>query len=206
MIGISLMALGSYLIINSMLGASPVGAIPNVISTISTISLGNMFTIVFLIYVLLQAIILRKITVQLLLQIPFSIYFGSIVDVYGRFIHIIDPTVLEQYLILYGGITSLAIGIVFVLHTNIVYPAPDGFVAVISKNVKMTIGRLYLIHDIISIAIAFLISYIAVQELIGFNWGTLLAAISVGPFVDFFDKLCIRLFPNFFQKGVTSNE
>ena len=58
--GIFLLALGGVLAIKSNLGASPVSSLPLSISKVTSISLGRAAAILFIIYVGIQILILRR--------------------------------------------------------------------------------------------------------------------------------------------------
>ena len=76
--GIFLLALGGVLAIKSNLGASPVSSLPLSISKVTSISLGRAAAILFIIYVGIQILILRRdFKIVQLLQIIFAILFDE---------------------------------------------------------------------------------------------------------------------------------
>ena len=60
MIGLLILAFGVAFSVNSNLGVSPVNSLPYVISLIVEKKLGTCVTVVFISYILLQILILRK--------------------------------------------------------------------------------------------------------------------------------------------------
>ena len=87
--GIFLLALGGVLAIKSNLGASPVSSLPLSISKVTSISLGRAAAILFIIYVGIQILILRRdFKIVQLLQIIFAILFGQIMNFFNAIINI----------------------------------------------------------------------------------------------------------------------
>jgi len=58
--GIFVISIGTVFIINSELGVTPVQAVPMVISLITELSIGTCIILVFIIFAIIQILILRK--------------------------------------------------------------------------------------------------------------------------------------------------
>ena len=85
--GIFLLALGGVLAIKSNLGASPVSSLPLSISKVTSISLGRAAAILFIIYVGIQILILRRdFKIVQLLQIIFAIFLENFSSPYSYMI------------------------------------------------------------------------------------------------------------------------
>ena len=80
-IGLLVLAFGVAFSVNSNLGVSPVNSFPYVVSLIVGKSLGTCVTVIFISYILLQILILRKDFQWInLTQILCSTLFGKFVD------------------------------------------------------------------------------------------------------------------------------
>ena len=84
LIGINLLCLGINLNIRSDLGVAAFSTLPYTLSQVFTqFTFGEMNVIIYIILVSLQFLIERKMSLPLLLEIPFSFIFGLLVDLYG---------------------------------------------------------------------------------------------------------------------------
>ena len=80
-IGLLILAFGVAFSVNSNLGVSPANSFPYVVSLILNTKMGNCVTVIFICYILLQIVILRKDFQWInLSQILFSTLFGKFVD------------------------------------------------------------------------------------------------------------------------------
>ena len=88
-IAVFVLALGVFLNVKSGLGCSTTNSVPNVIAVagqmngLDWLTLGNACSIVYIVDMLFQCIVYRKIKLKVLLQFPFALVFGRIVDLYG---------------------------------------------------------------------------------------------------------------------------
>ena len=81
-IGLNMIALAVVLNIRWNLGVAAFSSVMYSASQIYGISLGNASIVMYLIFVLLQCILSKKVTVSYLLEIPLSFAFGWLTDFY----------------------------------------------------------------------------------------------------------------------------
>ena len=79
-IGLNCIALGVVLNIRYDLGVAAFSSVMYAISEIYRISLGTASIICYLLFVALQCLLSRKITIVFLLEVPLSIVFGVLTD------------------------------------------------------------------------------------------------------------------------------
>ena len=84
--GVILSATGIAFITRAGLGTSPVSGLPFVLSLITSISMGTYTFIFNMTFLMLEAILRRKFTIQQALQIPVTFFFGFCIDTAMGFI------------------------------------------------------------------------------------------------------------------------
>lgn len=187
--GIFLLALGGVLAIKSNLGASPVSSLPLSISKVTSISLGTAAAILFIIYVGIQILILRRdFKIVQLLQIIFAILFGQIMNFFNAIININVDSFYIRIVICILSFFITAFGVTFTIIANIVPVAPDGLAQVISKKAKIEFGKAKIYFDCVVVALSVGILLINNKGLDGLGIGTVLSALLVGRIVAYINK------------------
>lgn len=178
--GIFLLALGGVLAIKSNLGASPVSSLPLSISKVTSISLGRAAAILFIIYVGIQILILRRdFKIVQLLQI--MNFFNAIININVDSFYIRIVICILSFFI-------TAFGVTFTITANIVPVAPDGLAQVISKKAKIEFGKAKIYFDCVVVALSVGILLINNKGLDGLGIGTVLSALLVGRIVAYINK------------------
>lgn len=189
--GIFLLALGGVLAIKSNLGASPISSLPLSMSRVSNISLGTAATMLFIIYVAIQIILLRRNFKKLqLLQIIFAVFFGQIMNFLNLIIDINIESIYMKILICIISFFITATGVVLTITANIVPVAPDGLVQVISLKQSIDFGKAKIYFDCTVVIVSVLILMFNGQTLEGLGIGTILSAVLVGRIVFIINKYC----------------
>lgn len=177
---IFLLALGGVLAIKSNLGASPVSSLPLSISKVTSISLGTAAAILFIIYVGIQILILRRdFKIVQLLQI--MNFFNAIININVDSFYIRIVICILSFFI-------TAFGVTFTITANIVPVAPDGLAQVISKKAKIEFGKAKIYFDCVVVALSVGILLINNKGLDGLGIGTVLSALLVGRIVAYINK------------------
>ena len=178
--GIFLLALGGVLAIKSNLGASPVSSLPLSISKVTSISLGTAAAILFIIYVGIQILILRRdFKIVQLLQI--MNFFNAIININVDSFYIRIVICILSFFI-------TAFGVTFTITANIVPVAPDGLAQVISKKAKIEFGKAKIYFDCVVVALSVGILLINNKGLDGLGIGTVLSELLVGRIVAYINK------------------
>ena len=182
--GVYLLALGGVLAIKSNLGASPVSSLPLSISKVSSINLGTAAAILFITYVFIQMILLRKdFKFIQLLQIIFAILFGKVMDFFNVIININVDSSHIRILICLVSFFITALGVVLTITPNIVPIAPDGLTQVIGKKANIEFGKAKIYFDCIVVMLSITILLLNNKTLEGIGIGTILSALLVGRIV-----------------------
>ena len=139
-IGVFTLALGLVLNSKTGLGVSAILSVPYSLSTFTSLSFGTWTSILYVAFVVTELIILRKADWLVLLQFPFSIVFGRIIDFYNAFLKIKDPSLVFSLILLALAVFFTALGVVIMVSMKLIVNPADGFVGTVSSAVKKPFG------------------------------------------------------------------
>lgn len=182
------MALGIALIIQSLLGTSPISSVPYILSFHYPISLGGFTFIVNMLFVILQIIILqRKFQYIQLLQIPMTFIFSCFIDIAMIVFSLIQP---ENYLfkifLLFIGCALLALGVTMQVIGNVVMMSGEGLVNAIAVRWNFNFGYTKIAFDVSLVIMAAALSLNYFGQIRGIREGTVMSALLVGSMVRFY--------------------
>ena len=145
LIGLTLIAFGSNIAINSQLGISPVNSIPLVLSLkFPILTKGNWATVIFCVFILIQLLILWKnFKWYYVFQILVSIVFGWLFDITTIPAKFCFPVVDNYFLrLLYIAISVvvIALGVMLYLEGNIMSMPAEGVTVAVSQRTKWTVA------------------------------------------------------------------
>ena len=135
--GLFFVALGVAFSVNSNLGVSPVNSLPYVVSRILGKDLGTCVTVIFIGYILIQILLLRKAFRPLdLAQILCSFAFGYFVDLTETLLgSFCLPGYPGRLVMLAISIFLVAFGICLYLDTDLIVMPMEGLTAAMNKTV-----------------------------------------------------------------------
>lgn len=180
-IGLVVLALGIILNTKTGLGVSPIISIPYSISKIWNINLGNSTMCIYILCVAGQMILRgSKFRMFDLLQIPMSIVFSRMINIFNTMIVINYDNLIMNLLLLVVAIILTGIGAYITVKMNLVPNAADGFTQALSERIKKSLGLAKNITDISSVIITVIIGFLFAGKIVGIGLGTLVAVIGVG--------------------------
>ena len=189
--GILINSFGIVLITKGALGTSQISSIPYVLSLqMPSISFGMFSFIMNMVYIVLQALLLRKQFKPFqLLQIVVNVVFSASIDVFMAMLSFYAPQQLfTRVLSAIAGCIVLAFGISVEVAPDLIMVPGEGIVAAISKVSGWRFGSVKVVFDVTLILIAALLSWLFFGDLVGVGVGTLLSAVSVGQFVNLINR------------------
>ena len=163
--GLLVMAFGIVLIKKTDLGVSPISSIPSAAANLTPLTFGRAQTLFQLFCVLLQGLLLRRVTVPLLLQLPLSAAFGWLIDGYMALV----PPVPESMLL--RGV-------------DMVLPAPDALLRLVSQCSGQPLGRVKLLGDLLWTVCSVLVEWAALGRVLSVGLGTAASALLTGNLVS----------------------
>lgn len=185
--GILILALGLILNSKTGLGVSPIVSVPYACHLMSGLTYGMCTSIAYIVLVFVQIIVYRKITLPVLLQIPFSYLFGLLMDFYNDWIPIHNPSFPLALLVLLAAIFFTALGAFLMVSMDLIVNPGDGYVNAIAKVSGKPFGKVKFITDCIMICITITISLIFSGHILALGIGTIIAAMLTGPTINRFD-------------------
>ena len=183
-IGVFTLALGLVLNSNTGLGVSAILSVPYSLSTFTSLSFGTWTSILYIAFVIIQLVILRKADWLVILQFPFSIVFGRIIDLYNAILKIKDPSLVLSLILLALAVFFTALGVVIMVSMKLIVNPVDGFVGTVSSAVKKPFGTVKMMTDIGMICITVIICLLFPHKLVGIGLGTLVSAFGIGPMIN----------------------
>lgn len=189
--GILINSFGIVLITKGALGTSQISSIPYVLSLqVPSISFGMFSFIMNMVYIVLQALLLRKQFKPFqLLQIVVNVVFSASIDVFMAMLSFYAPQQLfTRVLSAIAGCIVLAFGISVEVAPDLIMVPGEGIVAAISKVSGRRFGSVKVAFDVTLILIAAALSWVFFGDLVGVGVGTLLSAASVGQFVNLINR------------------
>lgn len=193
-VGISLMSIGIALAKLAQLGTSPISSIPNVMSYITPLSIGNLTMIFMVLMIFLQMVILREVNLPIILQIVPGLAFGGLIDVFvDVFTNLGLPALmghyLEQLAFTLLGMVVLSLGVFFEVNSRSILMPGEGLVVALTLRTKKPFGKLKMYTDLTMMAVALVISLLYFQGLVGIREGTIIAALFTGRLVTLYSPL-----------------
>ena len=189
--GILINSFGIVLITKGALGTSQISSIPYVLSLqMPFISFGMFSFIMNMVYIVLQALLLRRQFKPIqLLQIVVNVVFSASIDVFMAMLSFYAPQQLfTRVLSAVAGCIVLAFGISVEVAPDLIMVPGEGIVAAISKVSGRRFGSVKVMFDVTLILIAALLSWLFFGNIVGVGVGTLLSAVSVGQFVNLINR------------------
>ena len=196
--GLLVLAFGVGFSVNSDLGVSPVSSLPYTASLILPWGLGLMTAAIFLVFVVLQIIILgKKFKWPKLIQIAFVSIFGFFADfalwVLGDFQ---IPTYWGRLLMLVISIVLIAVGLVLILAGRFVSLPPEEFCVTLEQRwPKIKFHRAKMVMDCVLVLISLALSLVFLEGFGGVREGTIISAYSIGKIIPFVKKAIGRFLP-----------
>lgn len=187
-VGVIVLGAGIVLCVRSDMGVSPINSIPYVLTHMTSLSLGTISFIFYIVNIIGQLFLCdKKHYIGVLLQLPVSVLFGIAID----FWDVILPTFESMAMhvaCLCGSLVLTAFGIMLVVAMRLVPDPPTGTIHAVSEVTKKNMGSVKCMYDLICVIISLSISFLGLHELIGFGVATIMSVIFVGRILAFFQK------------------
>lgn len=189
--GLLIMALGIVLIKKANLGMSPISSIPSTAANLTPLTLGQAQTLFQMFCIGLQALILHRVTAALAFQVPLSVVFGWLIDGYMALLPFWPEGPVLRGAVCLLGIGCTALGIVLIVRVDLVLPAPDALIRLVSRRTGRPLGRVKLFGDLLWSGCAAAVEWFALGTVLSVGLGTAASALLTGNLVT----LLRRAFP-----------
>ena len=136
-----------------------------------------------MILIIVQICLVRKLTITIFLEIPFSLIFGYIIDFYDSLIKIRCSNLLSAYLLLLIAIIFVSLG------CNLIATPVESTVKTISQVYNLKFSLVKNVFDITMIIMTLLLCLVLQIPVYGIGMGTVLSALLVGRFISGYQYL-----------------
>lgn len=186
--GLNLIAAAVVLNIRYDLGVAAFSSVMYAISEIYGISLGTASIICYLLFVLIQCILSRKITLPYLLEIPLSFAFGFLTDLYDMFVPEIQCGGALRLILFILTMFVTAMGVYLCVKTDVVLTPTDGIVKTISEVFSFPFSAVKNVFDIALVAVSIALCLGNHTKLYGIGVGTVLTALFIGRIIKLYER------------------
>ncbi|MDD7734041.1 MAG: DUF6198 family protein [Anaerovoracaceae bacterium] len=190
--GLIILACGITMNTKTGMGVSPIISVPYSISEIWGLNFGNMTFIVYTIFVIIQAVLMRRITLDLILQLPLSLVFTRFLNLFDMILPESGSYIWEKLLMLAVAISLTGIGIIMSVRTDFVPNPGDGIVNEIAIVIKKSMGFTKNCFDLLNLCISCSVGMIFAGHLIGIGLGTVLTMLLTGRAVALFSFIFLK--------------
>ena len=190
--GLIILACGITMNTKTGMGVSPIISVPYSISEIWGLNFGNMTFIVYTIFVIIQAVLMRRITLDLILQLPLSLVFTRFLNLFDMILLESGSYIWEKHLMLAVAISLTGIGIIMSVRTDFVPNPGDGIVNEIAVVIKKSMGFTKNCFDLLNLCISCSVGMIFAGHLIGIGLGTVLTMLLTGRAVALFSFIFLK--------------
>ncbi|MDE5636613.1 MAG: hypothetical protein K2I43_01115, partial [Alistipes sp.] len=182
------------LILRSSLGTTPISSFNYVLRLNFPLTFGTttfLFNVALIAFEfwLLRGIRTRRDTVEVLLQLPFSLLLGIFIDANMALTESVRPTGYAASLaVLALGCTVQAVGIVLEIKPQVVKMSAEGFVVYAARRYNRDFGRTKVLFDVVLVLLAVAASLALSRKIEGVREGTVIAACVTGFIVSFLSR------------------
>jgi len=183
-----LAAMGISLQLTAAIGVAPFDALNQSFAYVFDMRVGDVVTIVNLIFVGIQILILKKdTTFRILLQIVIGALLGQFVNffMYVVFNQLVIESYIGRLLLFTFGALWVPIFIGSVMVLDLVTMPVENLAMVISNEVKYSFGQVRQFMDILFVVIALALTFIF-SEPFTIREGTIVSALTFGPLLSFY--------------------
>lgn len=189
LIGMNIMSLGILLSTRTHLGVAAISSVAYSYSVFLNISFGSANILLYALFILAQAILLRSFSYKLLLQIPMALLVGVFIDLYGFLIPDENPGFAAGFFLLLVSNTLTGIGVYGMTKANLILDPGNAIVDTLCHTLHKPFSYLRIRFDI-SLVIFTLFSGLAiVHRVVGIGIGTVVSAYLIGKMVGVTEKL-----------------
>ena len=187
LIGLNVLVLGITLNTRSLLGVSAFTTLPYALKEMTPISFGVANIILYMVLVVAQLLIERKMKLDILLEVPFSFIMGYILDLYQIVIPASPESLGLRIVILLAGNVCTAFGVYTMVQSHLVLAPVDGVILSISNHYNKAYSLCKNCFDITMIVSTIILCLVTRLPLYGIGVGTIFSALCVGRIIKWLE-------------------
>lgn len=185
-IGLFLLSLGATFSILAGIGVSPVTSLPYALALITPLSVGITTVLANFVFIVLQAIILKKIRWKnFFIQLIISFLFGFFMDFTIWLTKGLPEATSIVLIIVYLAISLIIVALALLLYFTANLPTMpyDSLTHVIANTWKMPFSKAKITSDMLNVVLSLVICLLFIQSFGAIGIGTFIAAYGIGKIV-----------------------
>ena len=186
--GLNLIAAAVVLNIRYDLGVAAFSSVMYAVAEIYHISLGTATIICYLIFVSMQCVLSKRITLTYALEIPLSFAFGLLTDFYDFFIPDFSLALVPGALCFFLTMFVTALGVFLCVKSRLILTPVEGIVQTISDVFKFPFSMVKNVYDVSLVAISALLCIAYGAPFYGIGAGTVLSAFAIGRIIKIYER------------------
>lgn len=192
LIGMNIMALGIVINTRTDLGVAAISSVPYAYSILFNLSLGLTTFILYVIFITIQAVLIKKLNFELLMQIPMAFIVSIFIELYDKIIIKTKLTFLVAFIILLLSNTLTGLGVYLMTKADLILDPGNGIVETLCKYFNKPFSFLRIRFDILLVIFTCISGLIIKKQIVGVGLGTIVSAYLIGKMVgvskNLFDK------------------
>lgn len=188
LLGMNIMSVGILLSTRTGLGVAAISSVAYSYSTFLHISFGTANFILYIIFITIQAILLKSLSYKLLLQIPMAFLVGLFIDLYDIVIPVIHPKFIVGLLFLVMSNILTGIGVYCMTRANLILDPGNAIVDTLCKVLHKPFSYLRIRFDVSLVVFTILSGLLIVNKVVGVGLGTVISAYLIGRSVGVTDR------------------
>lgn len=186
--GLNLIAAAVVLNIRYDLGVAAFSSVMYAVAEIYHISLGTATIICYLIFVSMQCVLSKRITLTYALEIPLSFAFGLLTDFYDFLIPDFSLALVPGALCFFLTMFVTALGVFLCVKSRLILTPVEGIVQTISDVFKFPFSMVKNVYDVSLVAISALLCIAYGAPFYGIGAGTVLSAFAIGRIIKIYER------------------
>lgn len=186
--GLNLIAAAVVLNIRYDLGVAAFSSVMYAVAEIYHISLGTATIICYLIFVSMQCVLSKRITLTYALEIPLSFAFGLLTDLYDFVIPDFSLALVPGALCFFLTMFVTALGVFLCVKSRLILTPVEGIVQTISDVFKFPFSMVKNVYDVSLVAISALLCIAYGAPFYGIGAGTVLSAFAIGRIIKIYER------------------
>ena len=180
LIGLNIMSIGIVLSTRTHLGVAAISSVAYSYSIFFNISFGLSNVILYVVFILIQILLMKSLSYKILMQIPMAVLAGIFIDIYDNLIALLNYNFLINFILLLTSNILTGIGVYFMTKADLVLDPGNGIVNTLCIFFKKPFSYLRIRFDISLVIFTAISGLILVQEIIGIGLGTVITAYLIG--------------------------
>ena len=180
LIGLNIMSIGIVLSTRTHLGVAAISSVAYSYSIFFNISFGLSNVILYVVFILIQILLMKSLSYKIIMQIPMAVLAGIFIDIYDNLIALLNYNFLINFILLLTSNILTGIGVYFMTKADLVLDPGTGIVNTLCIFFKKPFSYLRIRFDISLVIFTAISGLILVQEIIGIGLGTVISAYLIG--------------------------